>query len=213
MTIALLFLFMLIAWDQPLSAAAETDNVLNIDVTNPAALEEATRVLAEEIKLAARPSPYLLVDLVANAVILKARGIELYRLPLSRWSAESREGMSGAFKLIARPSVIRRKINPVLAADQEPISLADMPIHYLLAFTPPLNLEITPAADEAPLRWTLLQAKAWWRWLRGRYRSFASGAPSSPDPYLLLTLSENRAQSLAWSLVDGMSLVIHRPTD
>ena len=212
MTIAFLFLSLWVTC-LPIASAAEPDNPFKVDANDPAALQEATRVLSEEVKLAARPRAYLVIDLVANAVIMKARGVELHRLSISKWSAESPEGMAGTFRLMARPSVGRRKIDPSLVADQEPISLADMPAHYHLAFSPSLTLEILPTVDQAPLRWTLLQAKAWWRWLRACFQSLASSQPSQPDPLLLLTLSEDQAQSLAWSLVDGMPLVIRRPTD
>src|SRR5678816_4528948 len=67
----------------PPAWAAETENVLAVDITDPAALQEATRILAEEVKLAARPQTYIIVDLVDRALVIKGRGAELHRLPLS----------------------------------------------------------------------------------------------------------------------------------
>ena len=209
MTAPFLCLFLMVICI-PVSSAGEPEQPFHVDLNNPAALEEAARVLGEEIKLAARPHTYLVVDLVANAIIMKARGVELQRLPLSKWSAESREAMAATYRLMARPAVVRRKIDPS-APEQEPISLADMPTHYHLDFTPPFILEVVPPVEHAPLRWALVQARGWARSLRAWMDSLFSRRPSSPQPRLILTLPEDGAQSLAWSLVDGMPLVIRRP--
>jgi hypothetical protein len=211
MTIALLLLSLLVVC-VPVTGASELDN-LDVDINDPAALQEATRVLADEVKLAARPHAYLLIDLAAHAVIMKARGVEMHRLSIARWSAEFREKMTGTFRLISRPAVVRRKMDPSLTSEQEPISLADMPASYHLAFSPPLRIDITAPADRAPVRWALLQVKLWWRWLVQMFHSLSSGPTPQSEPYLLLTLSDDEAQSLAWSLVDGMPVVIRRPTE
>jgi hypothetical protein len=205
MTIVLLFLSVLVAGTH--GASAE-DVPFHLDHRDAGALEEATRVLAEEVKLAARPHTYLLVDLVDNVVIMKARGVELQRLPLRNWSAVSREAMTGTFRLTARPSVVRRKIDPAAGAEQEPITLADMPGDYHLDFTPSLAIDVVPPPSDAPLRWSVLQVTLWGMSARSWLESFRPG--SAPCPRLVLTLPEDRAQSLAWSLVDGMPLVIRR---
>ncbi|HJT22520.1 MAG TPA: hypothetical protein VJ746_18760, partial [Nitrospira sp.] len=129
MIIVLLSFSVLVAWGHDASAE---EFPFHLDRTNPGALEEATRVLTEEVKLAARPYTYLLIDLADNVIIMKARGVELQRLPLPSWSAVSRDAMTGTFRLMARPSIARRKINPAAGAEQEPISLADMPGDYHL---------------------------------------------------------------------------------
>ena len=188
MTIVLPFLSLFVAW-APNSSAVEPDHFLQADLNNPAALEEATRVLVEEVKLASRPNTYLVVDLVANALIMKARGVELQRLPFSKWSAASREAMTGIYRLAARPSVVRRKIDPSVTPEQAPIALADMPVHYHLDFTPSLAIDVIPPVDRAPLRWTMIQATIWGRWLRSWFRSLSS-EPVPPQPCLVLTLPE-----------------------
>lgn len=213
MTLAFLLLPLLLSL-APSTSASEPDNPLDVDFNHPLALQEATRVLAEEVKVATRAQPYVLIDLTANAIIMKARGIELHRIPISKWSAESRDGMTGSFRLDARPTVVRRKADlSVTIEQQEPISLADMPTHYQLAFHPSLTLDIIPPANHAPVRWVLLHMKVWWRWLWQSVRSLISPQRSQAEPYLLLTVSEDHAQSLAWSLVDGMPLVIRRPSE
>lgn len=189
--------------------AAEFDNPLDVNTNDAAALHEATRVLAEEIKLAGRPQTYLLIDLAAKTVVLKARGVELHRLPIIEWSAESQDQMTGLFRLTARPAVVRRKVAPP-GTEQEPISLADMPASYELLFSPPFALTVLSPAEQAPVRWMLLRAKRWWRWLDTQVRALSSGIDIDRHPSVELTLSESEAQSLAWSLTNDMPAIIHR---
>lgn len=209
--IASILLIVLLITAAPLSAS-ETSHPFIVDLGHPAALKEATRVLEEEVRLAARPQTYLLIDLVANHVVVKGRAVELYRIPIAAWAAESLEQMTGRFNLTRRPQVVRPRIDPSAATRQEPISLLDMPISYDLAFHPAFTLEVVPPASQNPLRWAFWQAGSWWRSLSG-----AAGAlwsePGHGEPRLRLTLSESDAQSFAWILVDGMALVIRRPTD
>lgn len=196
-----------IATAQP-ARAAEFDNPLDVNMNDPVALHEATRVLAEEVKLAARPRTYLLIDLAARTVALKARGVELHRVPITEWSAEYQDRMTGIFRLTVRPAVVRRRVDP--GTEQEPISLADMPASYELLFSPPLTLTVMSPAEQAPVRWTFFRMKRWWQWLNSQVRVLSSGIDAQADPSIALTLSENEAQSLAWSLTDGMPAIIRR---
>ncbi|BFU95078.1 MAG: protein of unknown function [Nitrospira sp.] len=191
------------------AGAAEFDNPLDVNINNPVALHEATRVLAEEVKLAARPQTYLLIDLAAKTVVLKARGVELHRLRIIEWFAEFQDRMTGTFRLTGRPAVVRRKVDSS-GAEQDPISLADMPGSYELVFSPPLMLAVVAPAEQAPVRWTLLRMKRWWHWLDTRVRALSSGTDVQPPPSIELTLSESEAQSLAWSLTNDMPTIIRR---
>ena len=195
------------------SRAADIEVLPDVNVHDAASLQEASRVLEAELKLAARPQTYVLIDLVTQTVQIKGRGIELHRISIGGWSATSSQLMAGTFRLHSRPAVVRRKIDPTATVDQEPLSLADMPIQYTLSYTPSLTVEILPTAGESPLQWSVSSGKTWWRQLQNWGHSFFPDQASQQHPYLQLTLSANQAQSLAWSLVDGMSLVIRRVTD
>ena len=195
------------------SWGAEYDAFPDLGIIDPTSLQEASRVLEEELRLAARPQTYLLVDLVAHRIAIKARGVALYEIPLVGWSVTGSEQMTKTFRLIARPPVVRRKIYPSSTAEQEPIALPDMPTHYRVTFTPPFNLEIAPAAGEDPLRWAWSRVTNWWQQLGRWSSSLVAGHPVQNEPSLRLTLSVEQAQSLAWSMVDGMALVIRRPAD
>jgi len=192
-----------------IARAAEFDNPLDVNMNDPAALHEATRVLTEEVKVAARSQTYLLIDLVAKTVVFKARGVELQRLPIMKWSAGYQDKMTGIFRLTVRPALVRRKVGPS-GTEQEPISLADMPASYDLLFSPPLTLTVVSPAERAPIRWTLLHMQRWWQWLNTQVRALVSGVDTQADPSIALTLAENEALSLAWSLTDGMPAIVRR---
>ena len=201
-----LLLFSVPSW------AAEGEVFPDLDVSNPSALQEASRVLEEELKLAARSHTYLVIDLVSGAIQIKARGVDLHRLPIATWSATDLPGLTGTFRLNTRPPVIRRKIDPSAATEQEPISLSDMPIGYRLSFTPAMIVEITPAAEEGTMGWIYAVRQKVWKHIQSWKQHLAGDHLSSEIPIISLTLSSEQAQSLAWSAVDGMSVVIRRPS-
>lgn len=212
MSLCAIFLLLLLSFTTP-SWATDVEAFPDLNFNDPSSLQEASRVLEEELKLAARPQTYVLIDLVTRTVQIKGRGVDLHRIPIVTWSAKSLQDMRGIHRLITRPSVVRRKIDPTAAAEQEPISLADMPIDYALSFTPPLTIAVVPAAGDNPLQWIVSSGKTWWRNLKNWGDLVLKGQSAGQSPHLQLAVSVEDAQSLAWSLVDGMPLVIRRPTD
>lgn len=183
----------------------------DLNINDAGAVREASRVLEEELKLAARPQTYVVIDLVFGAIHIKSRGVELYRMTIARWSATGTTAMIGTFRLHARPSVTRRKVEPGITVEQEPISLADMPVQYEVSLVPSLTVEVHPAATDHPWLWSLASSRLWWRQMK-EWRAWLSDR-GPPQPYLALTLSAEQAQSFAWSLVDGMPVVIRRLAD
>ena len=207
-------ILLLLAFTTP-SWGKDVEVFPDLNLNNPNELKEATRVLEEELKLAARPQTYLLIDLGGSTIHIKGRGIGLHRIPIIAWSAESRDDLKGIHRLVARPSVVRRKIEPGAGVEQEPISLADMPTDYVLSFSPSLSVTVVPSiAGDSLLQSAVLLGKVGWRNVKDwTSRFFLMDRSSEPTSHLRLTLSVDHAQSLAWSLVDGMALVIRRPTD
>jgi len=188
--------------------AGETDAFPGLDLNHHASVQEATRVLEEESKLATRPQTYLLLDLVTRTLQIKGRGVKLHRLTITAWSAKALHELKGTHRLITRPPILRRKIDPTMAIKQEPISLADMPVEYTLSFSPPLSIDVTPLAEERPFQWFRVKGQTWWRDLK---ESWSTDRPTAPSPHLNLEVSADQTQFLAWSMVDGMALVIPRP--
>ncbi|MBS0183510.1 MAG: hypothetical protein JSS39_14005 [Nitrospira sp.] len=206
--ILVLLVFTTSSWGKDIEAFPD------LNLNNPNELKEATRVLEEELKLAARPQTYLLIDLGGGTIHIKGRGIGLHQIPIIAWSGGSREGLKGIHRLVARPPVVRRKIEPGAGVEQEPISLADMPVDYVLSFSPSLSVTVVPSvASDNLFQSALLLVKVGWRNVKDWTGSFISDRSSEPMSHLRLTLSMDHAQSLAWSLVDGMAVVIRQPTD
>ncbi|NGZ10038.1 MAG: hypothetical protein CV088_11735 [Nitrospira sp. LK70] len=205
-------IFFLLAFTAP-SWARDIEVFPDLNLKNTSELKEATRVLEEELKLAARPQTYLLIDLGRSTIHIKGRGIGLHHIPIIAWSTSSSEGLKGIHRLVARPPVVRRKIEPGAGIEQEPISLVDMPTDYVLAFNPSLSVTVVPSvAGEGLLQSAVLMGKAGWRTMKDWTSALLTDHSSEPTSHLRLTLSVDHAQSLAWSLVDGMALVIRRPT-
>jgi hypothetical protein len=192
------------------AGATEPENVFGIDLNDPAALQEATRILAEEVKLAARPQTYVIVDLADRAVVIKGRGAELHRFPIEQWSASHLAEVSTTFRLQARPPVTRRKIEPSAGGDQPPVSLDDMPTDFTLTFSPSFLLAVHPSATADFWRWLRFTLREWWVWLKNWIRTLATGKEPAPQPVLRLTLTPHHAQSLAWTVTEGMPFLIRR---
>jgi len=205
------FLFSLILTLVPVTWALEPSSQPFVDVSDPAALQEATRVLAEEVKLAARPQTYVLVDLAARTILLKGRGIELHRILIESWTTSDQNELVTTFRLRERPPVTRRKIDPSVSPEQDPISLADMPTVYSLRFTPALTITID-SYDYTNL-WQLVTyyIRQWWRLITEWWYGFWTGHAPPATPQLHLTVGVDDAQSLAWMATDGMPLLIRRP--
>ena len=210
--IALCTLFLFLApttnsWGKDLEAFP------NLNLNDPGSVKEAARVLEEELKLAARPQTYVLIDLAEKTIHIKGRGVELHHMSIGQWTVKSRETLTGVHRLVARPSVVRRKIEPGKGTEQDPISLADMPADYDLSFASGLTIVVaSSAAKDSLVQGIAFIGKAWWR----RIKNWASaiGQDSSmPPAHLELTVSVDHAQSLAWALVDGMAIIIRRPAD
>jgi hypothetical protein len=193
--------------------AAEGEVFSDLDMNDPAALQEASRVIEEELKLASRPQTYLLIDLASGAIQIKARGVDLHRLPIAAWTVTELPRLTGAFRLTARPPVVRRKIDPSATTEQEPISLSDMPTEYRLSFNPAMILEVESAAEQGTMGWIRMASKKAWKQLRVWKQHLAGAQSPGEAPTISLTLSSEQAQSLAWSTVNGMPVVIRRPSE
>lgn len=193
--------------------AAEGEVFPDLDINDPVALQEGSRVLEEELKLAARAQTYLLIDLVSGVIQIKARGVDLHRLPIAAWTVTELPRLTGIFRLTARPPVVRRKIDPSATTEQEPISLSDMPTEYRLSFTPAMTMDVESADAQGTMGWIHATSRKAWKQLRAWKQRLAGVQSPGEASTISLTLSSEQAQSLAWSTVDGMPVVIRRPSE
>ena len=162
-------------------------------------VRETTRVLEEEVRLSARPQLYLLLDLPARTLILKSHAMELLRLPIEDLSVSDERGLGRQFILRSRPEVPRQKAVPGQDPTLEVIELRHMPIRFDLLFDPNLSVLVTPSWRERPVLWIGTLLLDWYR--QRRYPNTI---------HLRLVLAPETAQSLAWSVLDGMPLLIKR---
>lgn len=184
------------------SLAAETPAPRRNPETERQALLEANTVLQDEIKLAARPQTYLLVDVHQGVVLVKAHGVEIHRLPLLSWRTRGDQLPVGLFRLTARPPVDRPKAKPGEDATEHPIEVSDMPAEYQLILEPSAVVAIGPPVQDHP-----------WLWIRGLMREGWNRAFSKGSgPWLRLVLPPESARSLAWSVNEGMPVLIGRST-
>jgi hypothetical protein len=171
-------------------------------VTEEEVLREANRALEHELKLAGRPQLYLVLDLSERVLLIKGRGLELHRFGILHWELSADGELVNIFRLQARPMVTRPELAPGEDPAETVISLDDMPAEYLLAFDPNLLLAVTPPALEQPLLWA-----------RSRLREFGtrlSGVTGPAPVRVRVTLTKDDIRSLAWSVVEGMPLIIRR---
>jgi hypothetical protein len=200
-----------LTWATPPSVSGPASQTGN-QAHNPEGLREANRVLEEEIKLAAHPQIYLLLNLPDRSIVIKGRGIELRRLPIRAWQAMEERAMVGVFRLRGRPQVARPKAAPLDDPAQDPIELKDMPAAYELLYDPTLAVTVAPPFQERPWLWAMGLMRDSWTETVSWIRSTAAPDENASSPCLRLTLSVEAAQSLAWSVTDGMPLLIRRTT-
>lgn len=173
-----------------------------------ARFHEANRLLEEEIKLAAHPRIYLLLDLSVPALLVKGRGLVLYRIPVTAWSVAGKTVPRGLYRLRDRPPVDRPQAQPGTDPTANPIDLSDMPGEYELFWDPPLRIAVSPPAKEQPWLWTRSYIRHWWRriiGLRGRAEEPAAAAGRAQ---LRLVLPLEAARSLAWTVTEGIPLLV-----
>jgi hypothetical protein len=179
-------------------------------VLDPKLLEELNQTLEEEIKLASRPQVYLMLDLSRRTIFLKSHGIDLHRYSVLDWHASGEPPRVGAYRLKARPPVTRPKAVPGQDSSEHPVSLDDMPNDYVLPFDNGLIIAVVPSAFDHP--WSWLKRMLWIGWgrLAAWFLAVTTEAGTSPTPDLVLTLSLEDAQGLAWTVTEGMMLLVGR---
>jgi hypothetical protein len=92
----------------------------------------------------------------------------------------------------------------------EPIELHHMPVRYQLVFDPDLVVQVSPSFDAHPLSWMLAALHGGYVRARGFFGAGLTPGQGANAVQLRLVLSDEAAQSLAWSVIDGMPLLIKR---
>lgn len=183
--------------------------------TDLATLEGRNRLLQAEYQLAKKDQLYLLFDLPARQVQIKASGVVLAGLPIAQLQGRgqpSPEGLRTLSKRQASSPPQRVAIDP--QAERKPgkfelqaLELDDMPSAYRLLLDDGSSLTITPLAEGFRGAVTGLARDLWWR----LSRPFISGWYSlrgKPYTEQRLTLAAHDARRLYWSFQEGMPCLI-----
>jgi hypothetical protein len=174
-----------------------------------AAIIEANRLLEEELKLAARPHIYMVLDPTAHVIFIKSRGVELHRLHIIGFRQIGEGSLNGVFRLRARPSVTRPKAAPADTVSVPAIDLQTMPDRYDLMFDPGLIISVGQTARERPWPWMKGLAYEWWSHLADML-GITIKADDAAAVRIHLVVAQETARSLAWIVTDGMPLIIGR---
>jgi hypothetical protein len=173
------------------------------------AIIEANRLLEEELKLAARPYIYMVLDPAGHVILIKSRGIELHRLHIIGFRQIGEGSLKGVFRLRDRPSVPRPKAAPDDNMSVPAIDLQTMPDRYDLMFDPGLVISVGQTARERPWPWMKGLAHEWWSHLADML-GITIKADHAAVIRVHLIVAQETARSLAWIMTDGMPLIIGR---
>lgn len=204
------FFFFLVGLYAFMSPSLALAGKAGLGPTNDAtAIIEANRLLEEELKLAARPHIYMVLDPAGRVILIKSRGVELHRLRIIGLRQIGAGSLNGVFRLRTRPSVTRPKAAPANNVSVPAIDLQTMPDRYDLVFDPGLVISVGQSARERPWLWMKGMAQEWWARL-ARMLEIAIDADDAAAVRVHLTLAQETARSLAWIMTDGMPLIIGR---
>jgi len=179
-------------------------------------LMEENSTLKAEVQLAKSSKIYVLFDLPAKKISMKARGILLKELAVESCSQWGAPVQPRPLPLLGKTALVKpekKEIKPKIEAaenalEPEVLQLEDMPVRYHLKFDDGIQISVKPKSAgmistlfnlAASLHSCLITRPmgALWRGLRGQ--SFTE---------IVVELSENDARSLYWSFPEGFQGMI-----
>lgn len=213
----------------PLCTAIALALLLNADgawgapvPAGPAALAREARALEAEIRMAAKPSIYFILDARDSQLLVKAAGLTLKAMPithLTHW------GSAVAFRphsLAAKSTLIPPRRPTIRPAEKKPedaeatvtpaqaldvLEVTDMPARYHLTLSRGLGIAVRPEPDGFFARlgaaadrvaWHLARPlPTLWHWALGR-----------PYTALYVRLAAPDARALYWAVADGAELLV-----
>jgi hypothetical protein len=182
-------------------------------------LLEENSLLKAEVQLAKLPKIYVIFDLAAKNIAIKARGILLKELPVESYSRWGTPVPPRSLRLLSKTALVkpeRKEIIPKAEGTEdtedisEPVALQleDMPLRYELILDQGIQISVKPRSTGvistlfnlvASLKSYLMTRplRTLWNALRGK--SFTE---------IVLVMDENDARSLYWSFQEGFQCII-----
>ncbi len=194
------------------------------------------RLLQAELALAMKPDIYFIVDLDANKVYFKARGIALKEIAILGkrfWGRtpeiEARELIGKSVPIVRKREEISSDDEPVPGATTQPpvlknaapapnasafevnaLELRDMPASYSIKFEKGISLVVRPEPVGAGQKALSLARKAGW-YAYMPVLTLWKTVKKEPVRVVQITLNAKDAQALYWALHDGNSVIFYAP--
>ena len=188
-----------------------------------------TRVLEAEIKMAGKPKTYFVLDARDSTLLIKAAGLTLKTIPITRMTAWGDPVAPVPRTLVRKSTLIEPKrptIRPEAAKKQsegeeaptpngtasEPdvLELKDMPARFRLELDRGLRIAVRPE-PEGVVSWVRESADyaAWY--LARPLATVWNRAFGKPYTALYLRVASQDARALYWACADGSELLIISP--
>ncbi len=194
-----------------------------------AGLVRDARALDAEIKLAGKPKPYFVIDARDATLLIKAAGLTLKAIPITRMTTWGDPVAPVPRTLIRKSTLIEPKrptINPETAkkqaegdessasnqaaAELEALELKDMPSRFRLDLDQGLHFAVRPV-PEGVVSW-VREAVYYAAWYLARpLATVWSRALGKPYSALYLRVAAQDARALYWACADGSELLVIGP--
>jgi hypothetical protein len=195
---------------------------LNIEASS---ISEADRLMEEnsllkaEVQLAKSSKIYVIFDLAAKNIAIKARGISLKEMPVESYNQWGTPVPPKSLPLLSKTALVkpeRKEIIPKAEGTEdtedvsEPVALQleDMPLRYELKLDEGIQISVKPRSTGvistlfnliASLKSYLITRPMGTLWNALRGQSFTE---------IVLVMDENDARSLYWSFQEGFQCII-----
>jgi hypothetical protein len=176
---------------------------------------QTNQLLDAELALARKPGTYFVFDLGERTVFIKARGVVLRELRVSKVRLWGRPISLEARELSEKSSLFKPKRKEIKSGKKagegefeiEALELKDMPFNFKLVFTEGVMVSVRKEA-EGIFSW-LTSAGHYLAWLVSRPPlTVWYTLREKPFRSVLITMSEKDAQSLYWALYEGIDGII-----
>lgn len=190
---------------------------------NAAGLEDKTLLLESELELAKKPHIYFIFNLKNGEIFLKSRGVMLKEMKIEDMKFWGRPLDTKPRTLLKKSSLFepkREKIDPEKSKEKETtdtssfevkaLELKDMPTSYRLVFHESIFISIRPKATGIISK--LYNTGCYISWYLSRpILTVWNSIRSKPFTAIYLTVNEEDARSIYWSLTENSESIIYHP--
>jgi hypothetical protein len=182
-------------------------------------LMEENSLLKAELQLAKSSKLYIVFDLPAKRISIKAKGILLKELPVESYTLWGTPVRPTSLSLLRKTALVkpeRKEIIPKTedtekaeeASEPEVIQLQDMPLRYELKFDDGIEISVKPTSAGVISTLFNLVASLKSYLLTRPLGTLWNGLHRQNFTEIVLVLDENDARSLYWSFQEGFQCII-----